>query len=308
MFFPSEEEKRNLIKGILPKARVLDVSEDLRGWNWYRPPLEPPFDIRLPLYEVANHFCRTGRDVFLKEVMTISAQPTEEMVQGRILHKIISHFVLEAKKLLYAVPIKGILQSIESLRSVNIRDLAGNDELQLLKNPEELITRMQIVWNFELQGLEYRITQALSKQKYISNDALIAITLPVVVDQKLDGSFLGLSRNLSADASTFFETIIYDIKFGKPMDFYRLATTGYAMVLEAIYEFPVTCGCIVYADFYENRLLIERDYHLIGDELRQWFIESRDEKSKIVFEEYDPGKPDECYSPCPYNATCNANT
>lgn len=43
-----------------------------------------------------------------------------------------------------------------------------------------------------------------------------------------------LSSNLSADAFTFSEPMILDLKFGRPQKFHRLSTTGYALVMEAV--------------------------------------------------------------------------
>ncbi len=51
--------------------------------------------------------------------------------------------------------------------------------------------------------------------------------------------------------------------------------------------------------------MIERDYHLIGDELRQMFVEERDEKLRLAAEELDPGLPAVCPRTCPYLATCH---
>ena len=80
--------------------------------------------------------------------------------------------------------------------------------------------------------------------------------------------------------------------------------TGYALVLESLYERPVDVGCVVYARFVQGRVVIERDFHPIGDELRQWFIEERDEKARLVAEEIDPGLPSVCPKSCPFLRTC----
>ena len=45
---------------------------------------------------------------------------------------------------------------------------------------------------------------------YICVDSRVALTLSVVLEQKLDGSFMGLSSFLSADAFTFSEPMILD--------------------------------------------------------------------------------------------------
>jgi CRISPR-associated protein Csa1 len=302
--FPSQEERKNLIKGILPKARRLDVAEDLRGWNWHRPPLAPIFEVRLALHEVADHYCPTGRNVYLAKVEGVKATPTYQMMEGIVLHNLLNSFIIQAKKLIYACSPDTVLEALTQLGEVDFsavkqfKDQLDKDQISLLSK------KASVLWNFELTSLKYRIQETLSKQRYIGVDSLISMALPVTVEQKLDGSFLGLSKHLSADASGFFETVIYDVKFGTPMNFHKLTTTGYAMVMEAVYDFPITCGCIIYANFAGGRLLVEREYHLIDDELRQWFIEARDEKARIVSEEIDPGKPDQCYENCMYREYC----
>ena len=82
-----------------------------------------------------------------------------------------------------------------------------------------------------------------------------------------------------------------------------MATTGYARVMESFYEFLVNIGCIVYAEFKGDRFSVQKDMHIIEDELRQWFVEERDEKMRMVYEEIDPGLRD-CYETCPYLMQC----
>jgi len=64
---------------------------------------------------------------------------------------------------------------------------------------------------------------------------------------------------------------------------------GYALVMEALHEYPVNLGCLVYVDFKGDRMIVRKDIHIIDDELRQWFIEERDEKMRMIYEEIDPG-------------------
>jgi len=48
---------------------------------------------------------------------------------------------------------------------------------------------------------------------------------------------------------------------------------------------------------------IDRDFFIISDEVRQWFIEERDNKQDLIFYERDPRK---CQSPgsCRYKEYC----
>jgi CRISPR-associated protein Csa1 len=68
MYFLTDEEKKLVTKGYLPKARELGVAEELRGWNWNIPPLAPVYDLRMAVYEIAGKYCDTGRDIFLRRV------------------------------------------------------------------------------------------------------------------------------------------------------------------------------------------------------------------------------------------------
>lgn len=124
-----------------------------------------------------------------------------------------------------------------------------------------------------------------------------------VVEQKINGTFLGLSAHLSVDACLLAEQIVLELKFGERKKFHHLQTTAYALAMEVVYEFPVNLGCIVYARFKNGRLFVERDLHIIDDELRQWFIEERDAKMRLVEEAIDPGV-QQCYETCPYYGHC----
>ncbi|GAB4261798.1 CRISPR-associated protein Cas4 [Thermincola ferriacetica] len=62
--------------------------------------------------------------------------------------------------------------------------------------------------------------------------------------------------------------------------------------------------CIVYAEFNDDRLIVTKDIHIIDDELRQWFIEERDEKMRMIYEEIDPGLANKCPENCPHLAVC----
>ncbi|HHY80244.1 MAG TPA: CRISPR-associated protein Cas4 [Thermoanaerobacter sp.] len=84
----------------------------------------------------------------------------------------------------------------------------------------------------------------------------------------------------------------------------RLVTTGYALVLEALHDCPVNIGCIVYAQYKNRRWQIERDIYVISDELRQRFIEERDEKMRMIYEEIDPGPQINCKIDCAYAEDC----
>ncbi len=75
--------------------------------------------------------------------------------------------------------------------------------------------------------------------------------------------------------------------------------------MESLYEYPINAGCIVYPSFAGDHLSIERDFCFIDDELRQWFIEERDERMRMVHEEIDPGLAPQCAEICPLWRECH---
>lgn len=85
MYFPSEDEKKRLLRGLLPKARKLDIPDELRRWNWHRAPLEPIYDVKIALYEVAGKYCSSGRDVYLRRVLGVKDEAEQGDDSGSVL-------------------------------------------------------------------------------------------------------------------------------------------------------------------------------------------------------------------------------
>ncbi|MDA8235150.1 MAG: type I-A CRISPR-associated protein Cas4/Csa1 [Clostridia bacterium] len=304
MYFLTDEERKQVIKGFLPKSRELGVAEELRGWNWHVPPLAPVYDLRLGVYEIAGKYCNSGRDVYLRKIDGIKAQPNKDMIRGSVFHEVLVNILVRAKRLIYTHGVANYQAVLKGLQELVELDLEKYKHILSKDEVEDLRHKVEIISVFESSRISARIQEILIKQPYIGEDSLVALAIPVVVEQKLDGSFLGLSRNLSADAFTFSEPMVVDLKFGGKKDFHRLSTTGYALVMEAVYEFPINLGCIVYAEFKDDRLVVTKDIHIIDDELRQWFIEERDEKMRMIYEEIDPGLSNKCYDSCPHFVVC----
>lgn len=305
MYFLNEEEKLFLHKSLIPESRDMYIDYNLRGWNWNQPPLEPVYDIKLGVAETANNYCSSNRDLYLQKVMKKKFRANDKMLEGSLLHKTIMKFITSAKKELYT-------NGIKKLEYENLFEMDSNviDELLGLyyfcnTSEEKLTKKVEKIWEFESQRVKFRIQEVLSSQPYIGVDALIHQVIPIVVEQKLNGSFIGLSPYLSTDAINFSEPMIVDTKFGKEKKFHKLSVTGYALVMESLFSFPVNLGCLVYPEFKNDRILITRDLFIITDELRQKFIEQRDEKMRMIYEDIDPGLANNCYKICPFYDQCN---
>jgi len=101
MYFFSEEERKYLLKKLIPSTRERGIAEDLRGWNWHCSELSPPHDILMPVWEVSDRYCETGRDTYLRHVQKVSVPASEEMVAGRIYHQAMAELYPTAKRLIY---------------------------------------------------------------------------------------------------------------------------------------------------------------------------------------------------------------
>ncbi len=283
MFMPTAEEKKRLLRGTIPRARKLGVDDSLRGWSWSSPPLLSPYEVPLGLSEVTNAYCATGRDVYARRVLGATPEPNEKMLLGGALHDAFRHWTVHAKKVLYN---SGAENPEDAMRE--IRDFPSPD----LHEAGSLV-------GYETDAIEFRLREALGQFPRIKTDALVAQVLPVTLGAMLDGAFLGLSRRLSTDLLNLGEPCILNIIFNdEKRDFHPLTLAGYALVLEAVHEFPVDVGVTVYATFRDARLHIEREFTVIGDELRMEFIETRDEKQRMVADELDPGPCEGCEAWC----------
>lgn len=301
MYFLTDDERKKLLKGYLPKSREQGVVDELRGWNWHQPPLEPIYDVRLPLYQVAGKYCGSGRDLYLNQVERKKGAANTAMKRGLLFHELIVHLLIQTKKLIYQHNVNAAA-ILHELASFLPRFSERTKEFS--QRTPEIHEQVVQIFNYMYSLISCRLQETLARQPYIGEDSLAAQVVPFVLEQKLDGTFLGLSPNLSSDAFVFSEPMIMDLKFGPRESFHRLTTTGYALVMEAIFEYPINVGCIVYGEFKNGRLYIQKDFHIINDELRQWFIEERDEKMRMVYNEIDPGKADNCYETCPYYGHC----
>ncbi len=306
MYFLTAEESKFLLRSLIPKTREAGVVEELRGWHWYEPPLEPPFAIKIPIYEVAGKYCPTSRDLYLKKVENVEIVPGRAMIAGGIYHSVITQMFSEAKKLIYTCgpsDLDGIKEGLQLLLS----DMTpANEQMESLSKEDYdyIAQNVKKLREFQYPRLVARISDTISKQPFIQADALAAMAIPIVCEYKLDGTFLGLSGFLSCDAVFAGGPIIFDAKFGQKQDFHKLSATGYALVMESLFEFPVDVGCTVYVDMRGNTPLITRDLFAIDDELRQWFIDERDDKMQIIYDEFDPGVAEDCPRYCSYMAFC----
>lgn len=290
------------------------MDDRFRGWAWEYSPVDPPYDYLLPLSEIAGRYCESMRDIYLHHVEKKRKPRTGKMVEGALYHKIVSSCVEHAKRTLYSM---GIIDGNELGTILNqLKSEVIEDQLKRAPKPspanrngqwnmKTIRENMTWLWEYEVNQIVAAVERTRTVQPYIGLDALVNSAIPIVVEQKLDGRNLGLSGYLSADAFAT-EGVVLDLKTGEKRYFHRIATTGYAMVIESIHEQPIDVGCIVYCwlrDGIPPR--VDYDIHSIDEPLRQEFLELRDEAMKLVYDQRDPGLPSKCYEDCPYWDECH---
>ncbi len=287
------------------------VSDELRGWNWSSDLLSPLIDnLFLSVSEVANRYCETYRDIYLKRVLKKPAPASFKTVRGWVYHKISSDTLTLVKSYLYNsgfVPGYKMYSDLirrekkfinRIMQALNISKYVSDEKFKKLYNDSKTLFRYLI-----LQAASYN-DQILSRENIASIDSLVNKVVPSVVERVVDGSPLGLSKQLRIDM--FLDSnIVIDIKTGDYRDFHKYTLAGYALAVEADLNKPVDYGVITYLYIQDDFVKVRNDFYLIDDALRREFIELRDHAMDIIHLAKDPGRPVKCPSYCIYYNICN---
>ncbi|MCS7131538.1 MAG: type I-A CRISPR-associated protein Cas4/Csa1 [Hadesarchaea archaeon] len=290
------------------------VSPRLRGWRHRERPVRPPVSGYLPVSAVASEFCPTSRDIYLRYVEGFEAPVSPPMVKGTLYHATLEAVVTRAKRLIY----EGMTFGFELSRA--LADCADGAIEELLVERQGLIDEARVkggeleqvrrnmlkLWNFEAGQIASAVASILSRSPHIGADSLVAHAIPLTMEHRIDGSKVGLSRQLSIDAFQAVHTMVMEMKTGKEQAYHRLTLAGYALAFESAFERRVDFGMLAYVRFPEDRLapLVVRRVRQIDDELRLQFIRARDRKLAIVARQRDPGIPERCPSTCSYFKIC----
>ena len=294
VYFLNEVEQKYLTMNLRPKIRSNPVPEELRGWNWNTPPLKPYYDIKLPMYLICSKYCETSRDVFLAMVEKVPASETFHVKLGKAVHEAVADAIKKARNL-----------SFDTMREMKEKDYG---EKRISKAAE-------LAWSYTISACRWSFLKARAEQPYASVQDILLTSMPFLVEHRMSGELLGCSGLIEVDCYDYLRNIVYDIKVSVSQkeisknSSFRLYTTGYALVLESLYEIPIDVGCTVFINFMnfegeEEFLTISKDLHFIDANLRSWWIEERDKKAEIVYNEIDPGKAENCYPGCIFRRAC----
>jgi CRISPR-associated protein Csa1 len=252
------------------------------------------------------------RDVYLRRVLNVKPPPSVKMARGIVLHAVNRESISAVKRLLFSGEVESGSELVEDLLPL-ARDVADRAiteaEVHLAKLSDDVKDQLRVeasaFFRFLAVQAAARVDQAISKYPHSDVDSIISVAVPPVVERKVDGSLVGLSRELSVDIYTPFNAIA-DLKTGEVREFHPYAATGYALAMEAEEGIPVDFGFVIYVQIEPLRLVpsFRLRYFVIGDELRREFLELRDEAYEVVSVGRDPGKPPKCPDYCPYYVIC----
>jgi CRISPR-associated protein Csa1 len=293
MYFLSDLERKYLIHKLLPSAREVGVTPELRGWNWHTAPLKPFHEnVKIPMYAVCSKFCPTGRDVYLSFVEGVQGAVNFRVALGKVLHGVVSDCLqafIQRKNL-------GFDSWCERIRWNEIP-----------ARPGDVLPTARRVWDYLMKLCEAKYADVEVRQPYASEHDLMASAVPFLIEHKISGELLGLSGLLSLDCYDYLHAIMFDLKVGsEPEGWHRLAPVGYALVFESVHEVPIDICCVTYLNIIKDKISVKRDLFFASDELRSWWIEERDRKMEIIAEGKDPGKPtgSKCPEDCMYYHVC----
>jgi len=293
MFLSADMEKR--LRSLRRLMESNGISEDLRGYAWEKPPVEPVNDVKISVSDL-NGLCGTRRDAFVKYVLKEKPQPNRYMLKGMAYHKVIRETLVSLKKAIYSGCDTGE-QIVETFFS--------DTEI-----PERICSKLGVeapecikLYRYIVLQISAKVDEVLSKYPDADAENIVGHAIPPFVERRIDGTPVGLSRYLSLDVFTPY-SVIMDFKSGYERDEHMLSLTGYALALEADSETDVNYGFLIYIRVDKNVHFRQRGF-LVSDELRRGFLEARDEVAEIVDSGIDPGKPPECPKYCSYFGVCN---
>ncbi len=299
MFLISIEKTVRMLR---KQLESFGISEELRGYNWDKPPVEPLNNVKITISDL-NGFCPTRRDLFLKYVLKERVEPNQYMLKGLAIHKIIRETIVTLKKAIYSDCDSG-----EEIINEYFKDSTLSDRIckNLNLACDSIRDEISKLYRYIVLQVAAKVDEIKSKYPDVDAENIVGLILPPVVERKIDGGLIGLSKNLSLDVFTPYN-VIMDFKSGYERFEHMLSLTGYALALEADDEIDVNFGVLIYVRIDKNVQFNQKGF-LISDELRREFLEVRDEIAELIESGADPGKPSECPKYCYYYGVCNENS
>ncbi len=305
MYYLDSLEIRKLTRDLLPKMREVPVDDRLRGWNWFQSPLRPySNEVPLGIWEIASSICPTGRDVWIRHnVLRRSVPTTVWQARGIVIHKVISSIFLKAKRMVYLGNYE-LRDELLNLSNKIVDEEISNMSKYVKLQEEGLRSFCLRIARWEATRIENRVWEVKVKYPFLNDESVVQLAFPVATEMAIDGSLLGLSSYLRADAAWIFGGIIFDVKTGRRESWHRLQVAGYALAFESFFERPIDVGCTVYVSEIPGGFRVERDFFTITDDLRSRFLERRDELQMMLLRGEEPGVGAKCPRSCLFRELC----
>jgi|Deesub1362A_J573_1020465.scaffolds.fasta_scaffold00335_37 CRISPR-associated protein Csa1 len=309
MFYVDPFELDRMLRYIKDLHKDEVISDEYRGWNWSQGRLTPiSTGLYLSVSEIANRYCSNYRDIYLRRVARVYPPKTYKSVRGLFLHQLSSETLMSFKSYLYS---KGIVSGYKLVKDMLDKGPTIIDELSKKISIRKYLTSRETK-ALKMEGLSlYRylviqaasaLDKAVSSSRMLALDAIVHKVIPDVVEMGINGQELGLSKELRIDV--YLGKLIAELKTGSKRDFHKYILAGYALAIEADKEFPVDYGVVIYISIKNGMVKVDKDMFFIGDELREEFLQMRDEAFEIVESGRDPGIHINCPEYCIYYHTC----
>uniref|UniRef100_A0A0F2LKI4 CRISPR-associated protein Cse1 n=1 Tax=Candidatus Aramenus sulfurataquae TaxID=1326980 RepID=A0A0F2LKI4_9CREN len=251
------------------------IDEDLRGWNYHSPPIKPRAYLSLSIADVAYRYCDSKRDVYLRKVLKMKGEQTPSLTLGQQVHELIALISRDVTRLL-------------------AQGLPAYEVLEVINKKRYSTSFSPFLEKFKKAFAFYLLSDASDSSGFI----------PLISEFRVDGTPLGLSPRLSADAISQISMVV-EVKVANYQDFHKLALAGYALALESAFELPVDFGALIYVNgINEKHPEIRTEAYYLSTDLRKEFIDTRDEVIDMLLEEKDPGLASNCQSSCPFYSYC----
>lgn len=250
------------------------IPGELRGWSWDKPPVKPRAYLGLGVSEVAYASQCGYRELWLRRRKGVKIEPSDAMRRGYIVHEVFHR----ASRDLRAIVSRGFnwydVRRLCDRASSRLSDLSGE------KWVIELYRKLVLMW----------IGESLAAE--LTNGGPGLGWLPWLTEYRVDGSLLGLSKQLRVDALGEMGLLV-EVKYSRSMRWHRVTLAGYALAIEAYMEIPVDYGVLVNINNVDvsPSILVEPIY--ISPSLRRAFLEARDEAIDVLLSPIEPS-PSQC--------------
>jgi len=278
----------------LVRGMRADVGEELRGWRWGEPPVAPPpLGVRLSVSEIVGGYCESRRDLYLRRVLRVRAEPNGSMKFGAYIHEVFRRSLIGLRRLVE----EGAASGWELIRRFDGEALAREAAEAVGAEPDPRGVELA---RFLAVQVAARVDEVASRSG-ADPLSVAARAVPLLAEYVVDGRPLGLTL-VRADAVV--HGAVLEVKVGERSDRHALALAGYALAIEADEEVPVDAGLLVYISF-NGGVKLRAVPVPVGEGLRREFLEERNRLMELVHSGADPGVSPNCDGRCPLYAHCH---